>query len=91
MLILFNKPYGVLSQFTDQDSRATLADFIPVKGVYAAGRLDRDSEGLLVLTDDGKLQHQLANPRKNSGNVIWCRLREFLRKSRWNNCAEALS
>ncbi|MEJ6397896.1 pseudouridine synthase [Yoonia sp. 208BN28-4] len=70
--ILFNKPFDVLSQFTDARSptpRATLSDYIDVPNVYPAGRLDRDSEGLLILTDDGKLQAQISNPRHKMRKV----------------------
>lgn len=62
-LLLFNKPFGVLCQFTDADGRETLADYIQAPGYYAAGRLDKDSEGLLLLTNDGSLQQRISHPR----------------------------
>jgi len=62
-LLLFNKPYDVLCQFTDGEDRPTLADYIDAPGYYAAGRLDKDSEGLLLLTNDGKLQQRISHPR----------------------------
>ncbi len=71
MLIAFNKPHGVLCQFTDREGRPTLGDYIDVPGVYPAGRLDTDSEGLLLLTDDGALAHRLTDPRHKEPKTYW--------------------
>ncbi len=71
MIILFNKPFNVLCQFTDKEGRKTLADFIRYKNVYPAGRLDYESEGLVVLTDDGKLQSIISDPKNKMPKTYW--------------------
>lgn len=70
-LIVFNKPFQVLSQFTDEGERRTLSDYIDIKAIYPAGRLDYDSEGLLLLTDDGKLQSKISHPKNKLTKTYW--------------------
>lgn len=70
-VILFNKPHGVICQFSPSPPHQCLSDYVSVKGVYAAGRLDTDSEGLLLLTDDGALQHKIADPRHKLPKTYW--------------------
>jgi len=74
MLIAFNKPFGVICKFRPEAGKRTLSDFIAVKGVYPAGRLDADSEGLLLLTDDGVLQSHISDPRDKLPKVYWAQV-----------------
>ncbi len=74
VLIAFNKPFGVICKFRPEEGRRTLADYIDVRDVYPAGRLDTDSEGLLLLTDDGSLQARIANPRHKLAKIYWAQV-----------------
>ena len=73
-LVLFNKPYGVLSQFSRKDDAVVLADYVTLDNVYPAGRLDKDSEGLLLLTNDGRLQHCISHPRHKLLKTYWAQV-----------------
>jgi 23S rRNA pseudouridine2457 synthase len=74
MLIALNKPFGVISKFSPEPGKRTLADYVPIRSVYPAGRLDTDSEGLLLLTDDGGLQARIANPRHKLEKTYWAQV-----------------
>jgi|SRR5690606_34464254 len=88
--ILFHKPYGVLSQFTPEDGAKSLAEFDLPKGVYAAGRLDKDSEGLLLLTDDGPLIEKLLNPKNEKPKTYWALVERFPEEDALNKLRQGI-
>lgn len=90
MITLFNKPFNVLCQFTDKEGRKTLSDFIPLKNVYAAGRLDYDSEGLVVLTDDGKLQNKISDPEYKLEKTYWVQVDGIPREESLNKLRKGI-
>lgn len=85
MFVVFNKPFNVLSQFTDSEGRETLANYIRLKNIYPAGRLDRDSEGLLILTGYGKLQHYISQPRFKMEKTYWAQVEKEISPEAINN------
>ena len=89
-LYLFNKPYGVITQFTELDGATSLADFIPVRGIYPAGRLDKDSEGLLVLTNNGRLQHKISNPKNKMEKTYWAQLEGLIDEAALNQLQQGV-
>jgi 23S rRNA pseudouridine2457 synthase len=74
MILLFNKPFNVVCQFSPHEKHTTLKDFIAIPNIYAAGRLDTDSEGLLILTDDGALQHKISHPKYKEIKTYWAQV-----------------
>lgn len=89
-IILFNKPFQVLSQFTDGEGRSTLADYLQAPGFRVAGRLDFDSEGLLLLTDDGQLQQQIANPRHKRWKTYWVQVEGTIHQEALNQLCQGV-
>jgi 23S rRNA pseudouridine2457 synthase len=90
MIVLFNKPFNVLCQFTDKEGRKTLSDFVKIKNVYAAGRLDFDSEGLVILTDDGKLQNLISGPEYKLEKTYWVQVDEIPREESLNKLRKGI-
>lgn len=90
MLILFNKPFNVLCQFTDKEERKNLSDYIPIKNIYAAGRLDFDSEGLIILTDDGKLQNLISDPKHKLEKTYWVQVEGILSEDSLNKLRKGI-